>query len=341
MKGLTVRAILGIGAPAFLSLSVLLGGCGPAAPKADFTFINGAEPESLDPHIVSGQPEIRICEALFEGLTARNGEGEIVPGIAESWEISKDGRTYTFHLRDAKWSNGDPITSGDFLNSWRRAMDPITASPYADFYSYVENGADYSAGKTADFDQVGVKAPDDRTLVVTLESPTPYFLDICSFSTLAPVHMPTLIKWGRDWIKPGKLVSDGPYVLDGWRINDRISLRKNPNYWNAANVKIGRIDALAITSATTAFNLYHSGLADLIMDKGLVPSYFVDALKASPTSTPTRSSGRSSTGSTSPGSRWTTPASGRRSPWRWTSSGSSTGSPARASPCSTASPRPA
>lgn len=267
---------------AALVFLVVAAGCGPAAPRADFTFANGAEPETLDPHIVTGQPDIRICEALFEGLTARDGAGQIVPGIASSWEISPDRRTYTFHLRPSVWSNGDPLTSLDFLESWRRALDPLTASGYADFYYYIVNGEAYNQGKITDFDQVGVKAPDDHTLVVTLNFPTPFFLDLCCCSTLAPIHLDSLKRWGDDWIKPGKLVSNGPYTLAAWRVNDRITLRKNPLYWDAAHVTFDRIDALSVTSATTAFNLFHSGMADLILDKGLVPTFFIDAIRKEP-----------------------------------------------------------
>ena len=263
-------------------MALLAGGCSRSAGRADFVFVNGAEPETLDPHIVTGQPEIRIAESLFEGLTSRDGAGHIVPGIAERWEISPDGRTYTFHLRDAIWSNGDPLTSADFLASWQRALDPATASGYADFYSYIVNAEAYNAGTLKDFSQVGVTAPDARTLKVTLNYPTPFFLDICAFSTLAPVHLASLRRWGNDWLKPGKLVSDGPYTLAAWRINDRVVLQKNPRYWNAAHVGFNRIDALTLQSPATAFNLFYSGVVDLTMDKSMVPAFFIDVLRTKP-----------------------------------------------------------
>jgi oligopeptide transport system substrate-binding protein len=265
-----------------LAGALLADGCGRSAGRADFVFVNGAEPETLDPHIVTGQPEIRIAESLFEGLTSRDGAGHIVPGIAERWEISPDGRTYTFHLRDAVWSNGDPLTSADFLASWQRALDPATASGYADFYSYIVNAEAYNAGTLKDFSQVGVTAPDAHTLKVTLNYPTPFFLDICAFSTLAPVHLASLRQWGNDWLKPGKLVSDGPYTLAAWRINDRVVLQKNSRYWNAAHVAFNRIDALSIQSPATAFNLFYSGVVDLTMDKSMVPAFFIDVLRTKP-----------------------------------------------------------
>ncbi|MDE1171647.1 MAG: peptide ABC transporter substrate-binding protein [Verrucomicrobium sp.] len=259
---------------------LLLGGCGRALPPADFTFINGAEPETLDPHVVTGQPEIRLCEALFEGLTSRDGRGAIIPGIAEKWDVSADGRVYTFHLRAARWSNGDPLTSADFLNSWRRALEPLTASEYAYQYYPIVNAQAYNTGALSDFAEVGVKAPDPQTLRVTLSAPTPYFLDLCACSTLAPIHLGAMKQWGEDWIKPGKLVTDGPYTLGAWRINDRITLVKNPHYWRARDVAFRRIDALSLSSATTAFNLFHSGEAGLILDKSMVPAFFIDALRS-------------------------------------------------------------
>jgi oligopeptide transport system substrate-binding protein len=258
---------------------LLLAGCGKALPPADFTFINGAEPETLDPHVVTGQPEIRICEALFEGLTTRDGHGVIVPGIAEKWDISQEGRVYTFHLRPSKWSNGEPLTSADFLNSWRRALEPLTASEYAYQYYPIVNAQAYNEGRLTDFSQVGVAAPDPQTLRVTLSDPTPFFLDLCACSTLAPINLASMKQYGEDWIKPGKLVSNGPYTLASWRINDRISLVKNPNYWRADQIAFRRIDALSLSSATTAFNLFHSGEAGLILDKSMIPAFFIDALR--------------------------------------------------------------
>ncbi|SDU21551.1 oligopeptide transport system substrate-binding protein [Verrucomicrobium sp. GAS474] len=285
MKQSSVKHLLRAGIPALFLFALLLSGlsgCDGGRQRADLVFANGAEPESLDPHTVTGQPEIRLCEALFEGLTTRSGEGKIVPGLAERWEISPDGRTYTFHLRESAWSNGDRLTSLDFVESWRRAMSPVTASGYADFYYPIVNAQAYNEGKIDDFAKVGVSAPDEKTLVVQLVEPTPYFPDICACSTLAPVHLESMKKWGEDWIKPGHLVSNGPFVLESWRLNDRVRLRKNPRYWNAAAVRLETVDALSLSSATTAFNLFHSGLCDLILDKSLVPSFFIDVLRTKP-----------------------------------------------------------
>jgi len=199
---------------------------------ADLTICNGDEPQTLDPAIITGQLEGRLALALFEGLTTRNAKGDIVPGMAESWQISPDGLTYTFHLRsDAKWSNGMPLTAYDFLNSWERTLNPATASQYAYQLYYLVNGEAYGTGKLKDFSQVGVKAPDARTLIVTLTHPTAFFLELTSFQTLCPVYLPGIEKYGNNWMKPPNLVSNGPYCLKVWRLNDYILLEANPYYW--------------------------------------------------------------------------------------------------------------
>src|SRR5271167_1968773 len=152
----------------FLAFFYLFGGWS-LAPQADLTMCNGDEPQTLDPALATGQLESRIILALFEGLTTRASDGSIVAGMAQSWESSPDGLTWTFHLRPgAKWSNGDPVTAYDFLNSWKRVLEPSTASEYAYQLYYLVNGEAYGTGKITDFSQVGVKAPDDHTLICTL-----------------------------------------------------------------------------------------------------------------------------------------------------------------------------
>ncbi len=260
----------------------LLCGCGVTEPPADFTFINGAEPESLDPAIVTGQLEGRLCNALFEGLLARDENGTLVPGMAERWEISPDARTYTFHLRDSRWSNGDPVTAHDFVYSWRRALLPATASRYAEQLYYLENGEALNRGQLTDPERLGVRAQDDRTLIVRLREPTPFFLELCAFTTLLPVHRPTIERWGDLWTKPGRMVSNGAYTLADWRIDYRIRLKANPHSWRAPTVRFKTIDALPISSATTAFNLFHAGQVQLVMDKGVIPTTLLPVLREKP-----------------------------------------------------------
>lgn len=266
----------------FVIFASFLVGCGPRLAPAEFTFVNGIEPESLDPHIITGQPEYRLCQALGEGLTSRNGKGEIEPGIAERWEISPDGRIYTFYLRSSQWSDGSPLTAPQFERSWLRACSPTLASSYAELYYSILNAQAYNQGQIKDARQVGIRALDEKTLQVTLAHPTPFFLDLVSLPMFHPIYFPALEKWGDDWIKPGKSVTNGAYQLVDWRIDDRIKLQKNPRYWRAQTVAINRIDVLTTNRASTAFNLFYSGLADLIIDKGLIPAFFVDQLLDKP-----------------------------------------------------------
>ncbi|HPA18121.1 MAG TPA: peptide ABC transporter substrate-binding protein [Verrucomicrobiae bacterium] len=266
------------------TLAVLaFSGCGAARERADLVFINGVEPESLDPAIISGQPEGRLVMALFEGLTSRDAAGVVGPGMAERWEVSPDGREYTFHIRGgARWSNGDPLTAQDFVRSWERTLNPLTTSPYSELLFSVDGAEDYAKGKLTDFSKVGVAVVDDRTLRVRLRAPTPYFLELCAFQTHYPVHLSSIERYGIDWIKPGKLVSNGAYRLVEWRINDRIRLEANPHYWRAASVRLKTVEALPISQATTAFNFYSTGLADLTLDKGVVPPMLLDELRKRP-----------------------------------------------------------
>lgn len=263
-----------------LAIAIAVVGCDRPGDRADLTFINGAEPETLDPAIMTGQPEGRLARALFQGLTSVNSKGEPVPGAAESWDISPDGSVYTFHLRpDAKWSDGSPVTARDFVRSWERTLTPATGSGYNYQLYYIKNAQPFADGKITDFGEVGAKALDERTLEVTLENPTPFFLDLCAFPTLFPVPVDLINEVGDDWIKPDHLISNGPFTLEEWRINDRIRLRKNPHYWKRNDVALDTIDVLPIAKANVAFNFYASGEADLVMDKGLAPPALLDELK--------------------------------------------------------------
>lgn len=263
--------------------SILLVSCANRPDDVDLIFINGAEPQSLDPSIVTGQIEGRLCNALFEGLTTRNQYGEVVPGMAESWESNQDYTKFTFYLRaDAKWSNGDPITAQDFVDSWRRTLSPELASEYAYIMFFIEGAENFNQNEDVDFSTVGVTAADDHTLVVTLRAPTPFFPSLTSFVTYYPTHKPTVEQYGKGWVKPDRIVNNGAYLLKDWKINDRVELQKNPNYWNAENVRLNRIDALAVSNAGTAFNLYATGQADLILDKGMVPQMLLSELRERP-----------------------------------------------------------
>ncbi|WP_207910697.1 peptide ABC transporter substrate-binding protein [Chthoniobacter flavus] len=254
--------------------------CGRLGNRADLVCLNGAESEVLDPPLMTAQATSRVAYALFEGLTAFGVKGEAEPGVAERWEISPDGLHYTFHLRhNASWSNGDPVTAEDFLYSWRRALLPKTAAEYAYQLYYIRGAKDFNEGKTQDFSTVAVRAPDPYTLEVTLANPTPFFLDLCAFTALLPVHRATAEKY-NDWAsKPDHFIGNGPFVLHEWMPFDHMRLLKNPRYWDAANVKLNSVDILPTAQPNTAYNFYATGIADLMIDKSLTPTPLIPYLK--------------------------------------------------------------
>ena len=268
----------------FLPVFVFLTGCSKAERPADITIINGVEPESLDPAIITGQADGRVVMGLFEGLTRLNERtARPEPAMAEKWEISPDGRTYTFHLRTTLlWSTAEPITTADVVYSWIRALDPLTASEYAGQLFYVKNGEAFTTGKIKDPSQVGVHALDPYTLRVELEHPTPFFLDLCAFETLTVVPRQTIQKYGDRWLMAQPLPCSGPYQLGYWHLNDKIRLIKNTNYWDAANTQSGIIDMLPVGSPDAALNLYIHGQADIVWDKSLVPTDLIDLLLRRP-----------------------------------------------------------
>jgi oligopeptide transport system substrate-binding protein len=274
-------AALAVGALVLLAAFFCFFGGRTLSASADFVLCNSDEPQTLDPAILTGQLEERICQALFEGLTTRNPQGAVVPGMAESWTLSPDLRTYTFTLRPGiKWSNGEPVTATDFLNSWERALNPATGAQYSYQLYYLVNGEAYGTGKLTDFSQVGVKAPDARTLIVTLIHPIAYFLELTTLPTLYPVYLPSIKRYGDNWTKPGFIVSNGPYTLKEWRLNDYILLESNPNYWRP--VAIHRIKVLPTSDPTACFNLFYSRKTDLIIDRTSIPSELVKDIKNKP-----------------------------------------------------------
>ena len=248
---------------AFLAASAYLMTLGHKIHRADFAYISGAEPETLDPALITGALEGRIADALFEGLTTYHPKDlSPQPGMAKRWEVSPDRLTYTFHLRQARWSNGDPLTAHDFVYSWRRVLAPQTASRYAYMLYYLKNGEAFNEGALADPEQIGVKAADDRTLVVSLVHPTPYFLDLTGFSTLLPVNRRCIEAHGDHWTRTENIATNGAFRMKEWRLNQYIRMVKNPDYWDAANVRLHTVEALAVENSNTGFNLYLTGAAD-------------------------------------------------------------------------------
>ena len=259
-------------------------GCFHRDPPADVTIMNGAEPESLDPAVVTGIPEMRITKALFEGLTRLDAHtARPVPGLAERWDVSPDGRVYTFHLRtNAVWSTGDPITSADVVWSWLRALNPATAGDYAGQLFCIQGAEDYYNGKLKSRGQLGIRAVDAHTLRADLNLPVPFFLDVCAFPALAVVPRTAIEKYGDRWLHAEPLPTSGAFTLGDWRLNSRVRLLRNPRYWDAAHTASGIIDLLPIGSANTALNLYQTGAADIVWDKDLVPFELLDVLMKRP-----------------------------------------------------------
>lgn len=210
---------------------------------------NGAEPQELDPHIVTGVPEHHIISALLEGLVAKDPATlEPIPAVAESWTVNPAGTVYTFYLRDdARWSNGDPLTASDFVWSWQRALMPALGNQYAYMYAPIKNAEAFTNGEISDFSQVGVKALNPGTLQITLNHPTPYFLQLLDHYALFPVHRATIERFGAaddrgtQWTRAGNFVGNGPFVLKQWDLNKVIIVDKNPYYWDAATVQLNGI----------------------------------------------------------------------------------------------------
>ncbi len=227
----------------------------------------GSEPSDLDPHTVTGTADAKIIQALFEPLVSfEPGTLAPVPGLAERWELSADGRTYTFHLRaGAQWSNRDPITAQDCVDSWRRMLTPSLGAEYAYFLYLLRGAEDYHKGRTTDFSTVGVAAPDTRTLVVTLTHPAPYFLPILLNSPWRPIHLRSIAAVGDPytratrWTRPGTLVSSGPFVLQEWTLNQRVVVAKSPTYWDRAHVRLNAVHFLPLDNIEVEERAFRSG----------------------------------------------------------------------------------
>jgi hypothetical protein len=235
----------------------------------------GGEPSELDPHIINAPPDYQAVQAFFEGL-AMNDPVTLGPrpAVAERWDVSADGLTYTFHLRaTARWSNGDALTSADFLYSFRRALSPALGSQYTLLFNPVRGAADYAAGKLTDFNQVGFAAPDPRTLVVTLARPTPYFLSLVAGNPVwFPVHRATIERHGKidqrgtAWTRPERIVSNGPFVLKEWRPNQKLVGEKSATYWGAASVRLAAVHLHAIDSPDTEERAFRTGQLHVTRD---------------------------------------------------------------------------
>jgi oligopeptide transport system substrate-binding protein len=210
---------------------------------------NGAEPESLDPHVLDSYTDQRLEAALFEGLCAIDEQSsKPVPGAAARWEVAADGLAWTFHLRaNLQWSNGDPLKADDFVQSWRRNLTPVFASNYAYLLFPIKNAEAYNSGKLTDPAALGLATPDPHTVVITLERPTAYLPILTATSSWYPINPRVVANFGAltdrasPWTRPGNLVGNGPFTLKEWTPGARIVVEKNPRYWDAATVRLNGI----------------------------------------------------------------------------------------------------
>jgi len=225
---------------------------------------NGTEVASLDPHKTEGVPESHVIRDLLEGLVNQDSDGNTIPGVATSWE-TKDNKTFIFHLRkDAKWSNGDPVTAEDFVYSFKRAVDPATASPYSWYLEMTNmvNAQEIIAG-TADKETLGVKAIDAYTLEVKLTTAVPYFVMMMGHTTVKPVHKATIEKFGDKWTKPENFVGNGAFRVSKWVVNERIELVPNQYYWDNEHTVLTKVTFLPIESQVAEMNRFLSGEIDI------------------------------------------------------------------------------
>lgn len=226
--------------------------------KQHFLFNNDAEPESLDPAVITGLLEFRLVDALFEGLVSLDPKTlDARPAVAESWTISSDHITYTFKLRsNAKWSNGKTVTATDFFNAWERVLNPKQAAPYNYQLFPIKNAEEYSTKKITDFSMVGVKVISESELQVTLSKPCPYFLDLVAFPTLFPVPLDVIKKHDLEWTLPENIVTNGAYTLKVWKRRDKIEMSKSQNYWDKDFCKLENITILPIDELETAYKKF-------------------------------------------------------------------------------------
>ena len=239
-----------------LIISALLSACGTGESNVTqgnregiLHYGNGAEPQGLDPHVVTGVPENHLIRALFEGLAVKNPITlEPEPGVAERWTFNDDRSVITFYLNpNAKWSNGEQVTADDFVWSWNRALHPETGNLYAYMLYPVKNAEAYAKGDVSEFSEVGVKALDETTLRVTLNAPTPYFIQLMDHYSTFAVHPETLLKFGKmtdrftPWTRVGNIVSNGAFVLEDWALNRHIKMIKNQEYWDKDNVSLNGV----------------------------------------------------------------------------------------------------
>lgn len=271
----------------------LLAGCGQfdAAPSSvnptrTFRMNLGTEPPDLDPAKTDDLTSFSVLLPLLKGLTQFDADMRPVPAIAESWAVSPDGLRYVFHLRkDARWSDGRPVTTDDFLFAWQRALTPATGAPYVFFLYELKNGKAFYEGKIKDFSRVGVHASDARTLIVDLERPTPFFLDLAAAPVMLPLRRDLVTKYGDQFTEARHMLSDGAYRMTQWTHEEKIVLTPNPYFYEKSpdrRPQVKAIEMYMINDANTSVVMYENGGLDFIETTTSIPSFDVRRLRKSP-----------------------------------------------------------
>jgi oligopeptide transport system substrate-binding protein len=236
-----------------------------SAHAATLNIHNGGDPTSLDPQKISGDWENRIDGDIFEGLVTEDPKDNPIPGQAASWTISPDQKVYTFKLRDGiKWSDGQPVTAQDFVFAFQRLMDPKTAAQYAYLQYTILNAEKINKGEIKDLTQLGVKAIDDKTLEITLENPTPYFLNALMHYTAYPLPKHVVEAKGDQWVKIGNIVTNGPYKPTEWVPGSHVSMVKSDQYYDAKDVKIDNVNYYTLEDQAAALKRYRAGEFDIL-----------------------------------------------------------------------------
>jgi len=264
--------------------AVGMAGCGKKEPAGDqakepaqvIRYHGHSEPETMDPAKMTGLPEGTIANALFDMLTRYDANSQPQAAAAESWTVSTDGLVYTFKLRDAKWSNGDPVTAEDFKFAWLRVLDPKMASDYAYQFYYIKGAEAYNGGK-GKAEDVAIKVIDPKTLEVTLAAPAPQFLGLTAFQTYAPLNK-TVVEAHPDWnTSPENYVSNGPFKMEKWEHKQLMTLVKNPNYWDANTVKLEKLEVYLLEDNNTAYTMYKTNKLDVMVET--IPTQELPSLK--------------------------------------------------------------
>lgn len=234
-----------------------------------------ADVPTLDQHLANSIPSATVGHQIFEGLI-RTYQGEVRPGIAEDWDMSEDGTVYTFYLRDAQWSDGEPVTAQDFEYSFRRLLDPETASGYAFIGMALKNANAVNKGEVP-VEELGVRAIDEKTLEVELENPAGYFLSMLSMMQFAPTRQDYVEEFGKDYAANAENNAyNGPFIVKEWRHEDRLILEKNPNYWDADSINLDEVHIIIVPDQMTALAMFEDGELDMVEVPAEVVSQYED-----------------------------------------------------------------